>query len=62
MACLSGSFTLCLLPNPETLPLVTSWPALIYRLVYMTILVTMLHLMTNTAQSKQIWIVIIKAN
>lgn len=62
MSCLSGSFTLCLLPNPETLPLLTSWPAIIYRQDYTIILVTMLHLMINTAQSKQIGIVIIKAN
>lgn len=49
MVCLSGSFTLCLPTNPETLPLLTSWPSIIYRLVYMIILVTMIHLMTNTA-------------
>lgn len=49
MVCLSGSFTLCLLPNPETLPLLTSWPAIIHKPVYTIILVTMFHPMTNTA-------------
>lgn len=49
MVCLSGSFTLCLPTNPETLPLLTSWPCIIHRLVYVIILVTMLHPTTNTA-------------
>lgn len=35
--------------NPETLLLLTPWPAIIYRPVYVIILVTMLHLLTNTA-------------